>query len=251
MMRLRYGAATLSAVLLALVLLLIAAQQLYAMPAGGEEYLYQSKSGGELVYYRIHPVVFHGIRAREVVWEDHRMLARHVLNASNGRPLYMSRVDKQGGDHVEVTYHSPSDGGTHFTRSNDTAVVEQETNEQGLLDLGTLPVILGDAIRAGASGEMRFSAINYSDGKVYRFRTVLIDHRMVATANGQVRCARLALRLDSWLSSLMPEVTMELPLSQQSTLPFVSYSGPALSGTGTVSLHFSTATSAVAMLAEQ
>lgn len=130
MMRLQCGIRPVASLLFAFLLLLVGFPPLYAAPASGD-YLYQGKSGSELVHYRMHPVLYHGIRAREVVWEDHRMIARHVLGANDGKPLYMSRVDKQGGSHIEVIYHRPTDGVTYFTSRNAATVIEQETRAAG------------------------------------------------------------------------------------------------------------------------
>ncbi|EAU55868.1 hypothetical protein AL013_03705 [Mariprofundus ferrooxydans] len=215
-----------------------------ASPGSGA-FVYSSDAGNELVYYQVRLIDFHGVAAREVVWECGSMQARHVLQQSDGKPLYALRKDLQKHEEVEVIYGLHRGEPTLYRRHAGTGVVERRIDQDGLLDLGGLPAMLIPAL-AGRD-VFRFSALNYADGKVYDFRAMPTGYRQVATAAGRVRCALIEVKLDSWLSALTPSVQLVLPLSQAG-LPFIAYSGPALAGSGSISLRLVGASPSLAML---
>jgi len=94
---------------------------------------------------------------------------------------------------------------------------------------------LAQHYRATGESLFRFQAINYADGKVYRLKAERRGKQTV-TLNGRViHCTTVKISLDSWLASLMPDVQLTFS-DDASVIPFLAYSGPALSGGGNVTL---------------
>jgi len=218
-----------------------------ALPVSGD-FVYHGGVGSDPVYYRVHPIDYQGIPAQEVVWENSEMRARHVLRQSDGTSLYALREHIQQHDRIEVLYAQHQGEPTLYRHQSNSGLVEREISVKGLRDLGSLPATLGGALQH--SDEIRFSALNYADGSVYTFRAALTGYRQITTANGRrIRCALIEVKLDSWMSALLPRVQLVLPVSESAGMPFIAYSGPSLAGAGgSISLHLSGVTADLAML---
>jgi len=74
---------------------------------------------------------------------------------------------------------------------------------------------------------IKFSAINYDDGKVYPLVAKKMGYRRVSSDHNSVRCAIYDVKLDSWLSSFVNKTRLLIPL-QQGSSNFVTYNGPGL-----------------------
>jgi len=193
-------------------------------------FVYAQESDGSLIQYHVDAVDYQGIPAWRVAWDCDTINAEHFVRRSDGKPLYVKRINHSLKRTVEINY-SLSDGQPSIYRKrSENEFIERKIWDKDLRDLGVLPQLLQgfDASASDSSKDISFSAINYDDGKVYPliaqqngFRNMMIDGE-------RVHCAIYNVKLDSWLSSFVGKTRILIPQHQSSN--FVAYSGPSLDG---------------------
>ncbi len=195
----------------------------------GGSFVYEQESSGNLIQYRVDAVDYQGTPAWRIGWDCPQIQAEHYVRRSDGKPLYVKRVNHSRNRTVEITYSQDDSKPTIYRMHSKNEFLERKIWDKGLRDLGALPQLL-KGFGQGASGQdVKFSAINYDDGKVYPLIAKQTGFRNVTVENRRVRCAIYHVKLDSWLSTFVGKTRLLIPLGAQRS-NFVAYNGPALDG---------------------
>jgi len=197
------------------------------------DFVYVQEGDGSLLQYHVSKVDYQGAEAWKISWQCDQLTATHYLRTSDGKPLYVKRINHALKRTVEITYSQNADKPTIYRRSSDNELVERKIWATDLQDLGALPQMLVSLVQSQSGSannieEIGFSAINYDDGKVYKLVAKQMGFRRVSTQEDvSIRCAIYDVTLDSWLSSFVTKTRLLIPL-QKGSSNFVTYNGPGL-----------------------
>jgi len=216
--------------LLALALMMVPCMMLNAH-AGvvGGSFVYAQESNGNLVQYHVDAVDYQGTPAWRIGWDCEQIQAEHYVRRSDGKPLYVKRVNHSRNRTVEINYSQKDGQPTVYRMHSKNEFLERKIWDKGLRDLGALPQLLKGFGQVVSGQDVSFSAINYDDGKVYSLIAKQTGFRNVTIENSRVRCAIYSVKLDSWLSTFVGKTRLLIPLGAQGS-NFVAYNGPALDG---------------------
>jgi len=215
------------ALLLALLLVLPAYVASASVVSG--DFVYEQESDGSLIQYQVHAVDYQGTPAWRIAWDCEELKATHYLRRSDGRPLYIKRINHSLKRTVEISYSQDESKPTIYRNRSENEFIERKIWDKGLRDLGTLPQLLLASVQPESSQDITFSAINYDDGKVYQLIAKQAGFKNVSSEGQRVRCAIYDVKLDSWLSTFVAKTRLLIPLQKHSS-NFVAYSGPGLDG---------------------
>jgi len=194
------------------------------------DFVYMQEGDGSLLQYHVSKVDYQGVAAWLVSWQCEQLTAKHYLRISDGKPLYVKRINHALKRTVEIIYSQDTKSPTLYRKRSADELVERKIWTTDLQDLGTLPQMLVRIVQSDVVAdkkEVTFSAINYDDGKVYQLVAKHKGFRRVTTDISSVRCAIYDVKLDSWLSSFVSKTRLLIPL-QQGSSNFVTYNGPGL-----------------------
>jgi len=195
----------------------------------GGSYVYMQESNGSLVQYHVDAVDYQGTPAWRIGWDCDQIQAEHYVRRSDGKPLYVKRVNHSRNRTVEINYSQKDGQPTVYRMHSKNEFIERKVWDKGLRDLGALPQLLKGFGQATSGQDVKFSAINYDDGKVYPLIAKQVGFRNVTVEGHRVRCAIYHVKLDSWLSTFVGKTRLLIPLQAKSS-SFVAYNGPALDG---------------------
>ena len=194
------------------------------------DFVYVQEGDGSLLQYHVSQVDYQGTAAWLIAWQCEQLTASHYLRLSDGKPLYVKRINHALNRTVEIIYSQAADSPTIYRKRSADELIERKIWRTDLQDLGTLPQMLIRAVQSNIESDKKkitFSAINYDDGKVYQLVAKHKGFRRVTAEHESLRCAIYDVKLDSWLSSFVAKTRLLIPL-QQGTSNFVSYNGPGL-----------------------
>ncbi|MDQ6968899.1 MAG: hypothetical protein Q9M16_00125 [Mariprofundus sp.] len=199
------------------------------------DFVYMQEGDGSLLQYSVSKVDYQGTAAWLIAWQCDQLSASHYLRISDGKPLYVKRINHALNRTVEITYSQDKNTATIYRKQSADELIERKIWNTDLQDLGALPQMLIRIVQAAKQGDqsntdqdnITFSAINYDDGKVYPLIAKKMGYRRIASANSSVRCAIYDVKLDSWMSSFVAKTRLLIPL-QQGSSNFVTYNGPGL-----------------------
>jgi len=192
------------------------------------DFVYVQEGDGSLLQYHVSKVDYQGTQAWQISWQCDQLTATHFLRTSDGKPLYVKRVNHVLKRTIEITYSQDADLPTIYRKESADELIERKIWDKELQDLGSLPQILTRVVQSqGEQKKLTFSAINYDDGKVYKLVAKQMGFRRVSTDKDSIRCAIYDVKLDSWLSSFVPKTRLLIPLEKDSS-NFVTYNGPGL-----------------------
>jgi len=194
------------------------------------DFVYMQEGDGSLLEYHVSKVDYQGIEAWMIAWQCDQLTATHYLRASDGKPLYVKRINHALKRTVEITYSQDKATPTIYRKKSADELIERKIWNTDLQDLGALPQMLVRIVQFNTESDqdkITFSAINYDDGKVYPLVAKKMGYRRVSSNNTSVRCAIYDVKLDSWLSSFVAKTRLLIPL-QQGSSNFVAYNGPGL-----------------------
>jgi len=198
------------------------------------DFVYMQEGDGSLLQYHVSKVDYQGTAAWLVSWQCEQLTAKHYLRISDGKPLYVKRINHVLNRTVEIMYSQDAKSPTLYRKRSADELVERKIWTADLQDLGTLPQMLVRTVQSSIATDKKkitFSAINYDDGKVYQLVAKHKGFRRIATDDGNMRCAIYDVKLDSWLSSFVSKTRLLIPL-QQGSSNFVTYNGPGLDSVG-------------------
>lgn len=190
------------------------------------EFIYQRVGSNSPFSYRVEMALYQGVKAWRISWLGQGIDANHLIRQSDLRPLYTLRINHENGQRVEIRYSSNKEKATVYHYSDQVKTIERLIWDSSLYDLGSLPQILA----AGNRENFSFSAINYSDGKVYQLVANKGRSRTVDLGYEDIRCVEYTVKLDSWLSALISPVHLLIPQVSSEEGNLVSYKGPGLDG---------------------
>jgi len=197
------------------------------------DFVYVQEGDGSLLQYHVNKVDYHGTEAWQISWQCDQLTATHYLRTSDGKPLYIKRINHALKRTVEITYSQNADTPTIYRKISANETIERKIWDTDLQDLGALPQILIRLVQSQPGSDnnienIEFSAINYDDGKVYKLLAEQMGFRRVSTTgNESIRCAIYDVKLNSWLSSFVTKTRLLIPL-QKGSSNFVTYNGPGL-----------------------
>jgi len=193
-------------------------------------FVYTQESDGSLLHYHVDAVDYQGVPAWKISWDCEKINAEHFVRRSDGKPLYVKRINHSLNRTVEINYSLSDDQPSIYRKRSANEFVERKIWDKNLSDLGVLPQLLmgfGQS-ESRSSDDISFSAINYDDGKVYPLIAKQSGFRNVMIDGERVHCAIYNVKLDSWLASFVGKTRILIPEQQSSN--FVAYSGPSLDG---------------------
>ena len=195
------------------------------------EFIYQKQGLSKTAFsYRVEQDTFQGVPAWRVSWQGQGMNADHLIRRSDLRPLYTSRENHRNGQRIEIRYSTLIDTPTRYRRFEGGKTVELNIWHTNLYDLGTLPQLLASRLSAGDQQNIKFSAINYNDGKVYELKARRGELRSVVAGEGSIDCVEYTVSLDSWMSAIISPVRLLISGQQSLESNLVAYKGPGLDG---------------------
>jgi len=183
------------------------------------------------IAYQVEATSYKGVDAWRIVWDDARMHAVHIIRRGDGAPLYTRRVDHLQQQTVEIIYSLDPATPHIYRRERKDETLVRRIRQAGLIDMGSLPQVLAGVQAAQGSGELHFSAIDYSDGQVYDLLARRTGYSTQFNAGERVRCAIYETNLDSWKAAFNPAVRLQVP-ANGGVMNFASYSGPDPAGSG-------------------
>ncbi|MBN4076677.1 hypothetical protein JYT48_00210 [Mariprofundus ferrooxydans] len=204
------------------------------------DFVYMQESDGSLLQYHVSKVDYQGVEAWEIAWQCDQLTATHYLRISDGKPLYVKRINHALKRTVEITYSQDKNTPTIYRKRSADEFIERKIWNTDLQDLGALPQMLVRIVQGNNQSNeskkidqdnIKFSAINYDDGKVYPLIAKKMGYRHVKTDNDSIRCAIYDVKLDSWMSSFVSKTRLLIPL-QHGSSNFVTYNGPGLDSVG-------------------
>ncbi len=197
------------------------------------DFVYVQEGDGSLLQYHVSKVDYQGTQVWLVSWQCEQLTATHYLRISDGKPLYVKRINHALKRTIEISYSQDADTPTIYRKSSADETLERKIWDTDLQDLGALPQMLvrlvqSEAVNQSDKQNITFSAINYDDGKVYQLVAKQMGFRRVSTAEDEIiRCAIYDVKLDSWLSSFVTKTRLLIPL-QNGNSNFITYNGPGL-----------------------
>jgi len=194
------------------------------------DFVYMQEGDGSLLQYHVSQVDYQGTKAWLIAWQCDQLTATHYLRASDGKPLYVKRINHVLKRTIEITYSQNKAIPTIYRKQSANELVERKIWNTELQDLGSLPQILVRIVQSAGTADqdnIKFSAINYDDGKVYPLVAKKMGYRRISSDNSSVRCVIYDVKLDSWLSSFVAKTRLLIPV-QQGSSNFVAYNGPGL-----------------------
>jgi len=196
-------------------------------------FVYVQEGDGSLLQYHVSKVDYQGTEAWQVSWQCDQLTATHLIRTSDGKPLYVKRINHALNRTIEITYSQNAENPTIYRKSSINETIERKIWDTDLQDLGALPQMLVRLVQSQSHPDINkekiaFSAINYDDGKVYSLVAKQMGFRRVSTKEDEIiRCAIYDVKLDSWLSSFVTKTRLLIPL-QKGSSNFVTYNGPGL-----------------------
>ncbi len=194
------------------------------------DFVYMQEGDGSLLQYHVSKVDYQGVEAWMIAWQCDQLSATHYLRVSDGKPLYIKRINHILKRTIEITYSQDKSIPTIYRKRSADEFIERKIWNTELQDLGALPQMLVRIVQSSTESKqdnIKFSAINYDDGKVYPLVAKKMGYRRVSSDHNSVRCAIYDVKLDSWLSSFVNKTRLLIPL-QQGSSNFVTYNGPGL-----------------------
>jgi len=195
----------------------------------GGSFVYVQESNGGLIQYHVDKVDYHGTPAWRIGWDCEQIQAEHFVRRSDGKPLYVKRVNHSLNRTVEINYSLKDDQPSIYHMRSKNEYLERKIWDKNLRDLGALPQLLQGFGQTESGQDVSFSAINYDDGKVYPLIAKQTGFRSMTIEGVRVRCAIYDVKLDSWLSSFVGKTRLLIPLQTKNS-NFVAYTGPGLDG---------------------
>jgi len=195
----------------------------------GGSFVYVQESDGNLIQYHVDAVDYKGTPAWRIAWDCEQIQAEHFVRRSDGKPLYVKRINHSQNRTVEISYSLKDNQPSIYRKHSKDEFLERKIWDKGLRDLGALPQLLQGFSQPESGQDISFSAINYDDGKVYALIAKQTGFRSVTVEGERVRCAIYDVKLDSWLSTFVGKTRLLIPLKTRDS-NFVAYTGPGLDG---------------------
>jgi len=191
----------------------------------------------QAVRYQARADSYHNIPAWRIDIRSTEVDTVLYMRMDGGAPLYLKRTNHGLKRTVEIQY-SLFPGEAHiYRRHTPDEDYQRKIRVDELVDVSMLPQLLLAAVAQGSVRDLRFKSIDYKSGNVY---DMIAEHAGFKRQlfNGQwIRCAIFDIKVDSWLSAFSHRIRIIIPLAY-GLANFVSYNGPAYSGSGVqVSLH--------------
>ncbi len=195
----------------------------------GGSFVYVQESNGGLIQYHVDAVDYQGTPAWRIAWDCEQIKAEHFIRRSDGAPLYVKRINHSMQRTVEIMYSLNDKSPSIYRKRSKDEFLERKIWDKNLRDLGAMPQLLQGFANTGSGEDIKFSAINYDDGKVYELIAKQTGFRSVTVEGERVRCAIYEVKLDSWLSTFVAKTRLLIPQKADSS-NFVAYTGPGLDG---------------------
>jgi len=189
------------------------------------DFVYVQEGDGSLLQYHVSKVDYQGTEAWLISWQCEQLTATHYLRTSDGKPLYVKRINHALKRTVEITYSQDADTPTFYRKSSEDELIERKIWDTDLQDLGALPQMLVRLVQNQTGNQSDKQKITFS--AVYKLVAKRKGFRRVSTENETIRCAIYDVKLDSWLSSFVAKTRLLIPL-QKGSSNFVTYNGPGL-----------------------
>ena len=197
------------------------------------EFTYQKQGVSKTPFsYHVKHVDVDAVSAWRISWQSQSMQAEHLVRRSDLRPLYTQRINHLNGQRIEIEYSTQIDAPTRYRRFENGEMIERLIWHDSLYDLGALPQLLATKLANGDHQNISFSAINYSDGKVYQLKARRGENRSVAVGEERIDCVEYSVSFDSWVSALVSPVHLLISQRQSLESNLIAYKGPGLDGVG-------------------